>query len=815
MTEPRPGPRPILPLLAAAVVLFALYARLASAGLPFGFGEPLDAPYNLLAQALCRGQLHLRVEPSPELFRLADPYEPGRNVHARLHDASLYHGRYYLYFGVVPAVLAFVPWRLAGLGDLPEPAVVVAFGIGAFVFSALLLVRLLRAHLTLPRAPVLFAAFLGLGLFDLVPFLLGSPNVYEVAITAGLFFSTAAAYFFTRAGDGGGLGTLALGGACLGLAVGCRPNLVVLVPILPLLSRGGDRPLAGDRGPEKRTSLRMALAAGLPLAAVVLLLALYNHARFDSWTEFGTAYQLIGARRISWFDYRVSPYVLYYLFLAPVALSLDFPHLLPYHSWPFAAPAPEGLFVDFRTTGVLVQAPFLLILFAAPLVLGRTPVRAPDVLKRRLGALVVAGLVLPLATSLVFASVAMRFEADFLTLLVVPALFLWLSLAASSVGRRRLLGVVGTLVFGWSLLVALALGVTGESDDLRRTNPALYASLERRFEPLRIALGRVFDPDGRATVRARVALPERLAAAEEPLVSWGTLDAYDVLWIASSAPGEWELRLDTAAERGTAGGAVSRAELRAAPGPFREIEIDIDRVRRRVRLRVDGGPALEMGGRLVGVQRNRIWLGRGPRGHDAPELRPFSGTLVPEAMWLAGPAGLESLPPVAAVPALLFGPDETPPERGETGQLRVKAGTAGADIFTDGGWRWIPRAFVDRVQASRRLAPGPAGAWEPLVVCAGAGEADGVFVRRAGGGRLAFRLARWTGSWRTHAESRAVPTAGGGLATATFDRPARLATVSLEGREVLRAEVDLLPLALPRITTGAVPAPLAPSPPLR
>jgi hypothetical protein len=193
----------------------------------------------------------------------------------------------------------------------------------------------------------------------------------------------------------------------------------------------------------------------------------------------------------------------------------------------------------------------------------------------------------------------------------------------------------------------------------------------------------------------------------------------------------------------------------------------------------------------------------------------FSGTLVPEAMWLAGPAGLESLPPVAAVPALLFGPDETPPGRGRPGQLRVKAGTAGAEIFTGDGWRWIPRAFVDRVQASRRVAPGPAGAWEPLLVCAGEGEADGLFVRDAGGGRLAFRLARWSGSWRTQAESRAVPAAAGSLATATFDRPARLATVSLEGQEVLRAEVDLLPLALPRIATGALPAPLAPPPPLR
>jgi hypothetical protein len=152
MTEPRPGLRPPLPLLAATIVVSLLYHWTASAGLPLGFGESRDAPYNLLAHALGRGQLHLPVEPSPALFRLADPYEPGRNANVRLHDASLYHGRYYYYFGVVPAVVAFLPWRLVGLGDLPEAAAAVAFGSGVPVLRA-------RppppagAHLARPRAP--------------------------------------------------------------------------------------------------------------------------------------------------------------------------------------------------------------------------------------------------------------------------------------------------------------------------------------------------------------------------------------------------------------------------------------------------------------------------------------------------------------------------------------------------------------------------------------------------------------------------------------------------------------------------------------
>jgi hypothetical protein len=810
MTEPRPGSRPILPLLAAAAVVSLLYYWTASAGLPLGFGESLDAEYNLLTQALARGQLHLLVEPSPELFRLADPYEPGRNARARLHDASLYHGRYYYYFGVVPAVVAFLPWRLLGLGDLPEAAAAVAFGLGGFLFSALLLLRLLRAHLARPRGRLLFLAFVSLGVFNLLPFLLRSAEVYEVAIAAGLLFSTAAAYFFLRAGEGGGLGSLALGGACLGLAVGCRPNLIVLAAALPLLSVRGAAPRAAaptDAGKGGRV-WRAVLAFALPLALALALLALYNRARFDSWTEFGASYQLIGARRISWLDVRASPYVLYYLFLAPFSLSADFPHLMPDHTWPFEAPPPEGLFADL-STGVLVQAPFLLILAATPLVLRRAPVRDAPMLRRRLGVLVGASLLLPVATSVAFASVAMRFAADFLTLLAVPALFLWLALAASDVTRRRRLALLAVLVFGWSFTVTLTLSLTGRQDELRRHNPALYGALERRFEPIRVGLGRLLDRDGRARVRARVALPERFAADSEPLLSWGTPDKYDVLWLRPRGQDLFELALDTAATRDLPGAPSARAALRAVVGPFHDLDVDLDRVRRRVRVRLDGASPVEIPGRLVAIHTNRIWPGRGPRGHGAPELPLFSGTFVPEAMWLAGPPGLEHLPPVAAAPALAFGEDEAPPARAETGQLRVKAGSSGAEIFTGASWRWIPRAFLDRLQASRRVGPETVGGWKPLLLSGVENGADGVFVRRVGD-RLAFRVARWDGSWHTRGDGRSPGSTAAGLATVTLDRVEGAITVSLGDHRILRAEGDVLPIAPSRIHLGVLPALLPP-----
>src|ERR1035441_4087362 len=52
--------------------------------------------YALLTDAFLAGQTSLLVPPPSELLALPNPYDPLRNGEFRLHDASLYHGKYYL-----------------------------------------------------------------------------------------------------------------------------------------------------------------------------------------------------------------------------------------------------------------------------------------------------------------------------------------------------------------------------------------------------------------------------------------------------------------------------------------------------------------------------------------------------------------------------------------------------------------------------------------------------------------------------------------------------------------------------------------------
>jgi hypothetical protein len=169
---------------------------------------------------------------------------------------------------------------------------------------------------------------------------------------------------------------------------------------------------------------------------------------------------------------------------------------------------------------------------------------------------------------------------------------------------------------------------------------------------------------------------------------------------------------------------------------------------------VGGGTRFELEGRLVPVTSRRVWLGRGPRGPAAPSIGRFSGTLIPEAMWLAGPTGLESLPPIAREPAILTASHEAPPHASTPGLLWTIAGHRGAFLRTDHGWRWIPVATLEgvRFEPDTQNALGVAeGEVLPLLALGKAEGAEVVVLRSLSRTDLAVALARWQGAWTLEA----------------------------------------------------------------
>ena len=149
-------------LIVEALLLCAVYLGFWSiGGTAQGYGEmsyhPLFAhwmepsQYGYLADALLEGRTDLDLPVSPSLAALDDPYdfearyEIGSTTDERIFwDHAFYQGRYYSYFGVVPAILVFAPFRLI-TGAMLNTSYAVAFlGVCAILASAFLIASVVR-----------------------------------------------------------------------------------------------------------------------------------------------------------------------------------------------------------------------------------------------------------------------------------------------------------------------------------------------------------------------------------------------------------------------------------------------------------------------------------------------------------------------------------------------------------------------------------------------------------------------------------------------------------------------------------------------
>jgi hypothetical protein len=240
--------------------------------------------YALLTDAFLAGQTSLLVPPPSELLALPNPYDPLRNGEFRLHDASLYHGKYYLYFGPTPALVLFLPYRVLTGSHLPSRIAVAIFCTGGFACTCALF--FLLAKLEKWDIPAWFAssAVISLGTAPAFSFLLTHPSFYEVAIAAGYCF-VMAGFLLTAHSlgqDRPRVASLIGAGLCFGLAVGCRPNYASMAILMVLLVTFRMRSLKA-----------LALAFVGPVALCGVLLAAYNYTRFQNPFEFGVRYQLL------------------------------------------------------------------------------------------------------------------------------------------------------------------------------------------------------------------------------------------------------------------------------------------------------------------------------------------------------------------------------------------------------------------------------------------------------------------------------------------------------------------------------------------
>lgn len=457
--------------------------------------------YSLLAQAFQNGQLHLLLAPSDELLALENPYDyHNRENVPHLWDASLYQGKYYLYWGPAPALIGALVSAVTSR-PVTDAGLILAFS-AATVFFGILLLKKLWQDFHYP-AWLFWGASVALAFNTPMLWLLTRPSVYEASITGGQAFGIAGLYFGYCALRNAAphKGYLILTGLSLGLAGGTRTNLLISTAVLAVLMAYH---LLRFYGKQVRKLIPSLFALGIPLALVFAALLGYNYVRFGSIFEFGHRYQLTGPalpanyQNVSSVEY-VLPNAFTYILRLP-ALSSEFPFVsVPWikeRMWPSFIRLPENYYYSEPTAGILFLVPLIgltglfLLRFFWLLLDGeihferRVEQQSTQFALSWLSYSLLAYVLIQLAILLVFISSSLRYLFD-----IAPALILLSSVfvaanfknLAQKISQERLLAFSWLLMSGISALSGILIGLTGSSNHFANHNPQLFESLLNWF----------------------------------------------------------------------------------------------------------------------------------------------------------------------------------------------------------------------------------------------------------------------------------------------------------------------------------------------
>jgi len=273
----------------AGMAIIIVYVWFATAG-TWHIWPASTTNYDQLANAFVEGHVYLDEKVSPLLLSLPDPY----NIEARtgieyIWDASLYQGKYYLYWGPLPAVIVtgiklIHPFTI---GD----NLIVFSGVMITMFFQILIITMvwMRFFQGLPIWTLILGVFLA-GFVMPITWMINHPEIYEAAIISAQAFLMGGIYFGLTAILANEVSPhrLAVTSILWACAIACRTVVIFEVFFaVALLSIS-----IFNRHRSWISRLKLMLVLGLPILLCGAGLGIYNFVRFGSLFEFGLKYQL-------------------------------------------------------------------------------------------------------------------------------------------------------------------------------------------------------------------------------------------------------------------------------------------------------------------------------------------------------------------------------------------------------------------------------------------------------------------------------------------------------------------------------------------
>ncbi len=425
------------------------------------------------SRSIINKKFYLEKEPSEKLLKLENPYDSTvRSRDICEWDSALFEGKYYIYFGILPQLILFVPYMLITKRFLTSGIGVLIFSIFALFFLGLLLFEILKKWFKdIPLKLWFFAEIIllsGSVIFNLI----GRPMFYEVLPASGLCFASIGIFFafnfFILNPDK--YRNLFLACSFLALSVACRPTmlLVSLIIMLPILK------LFITNIKEKKNIIKTILSICIPYLTIGSLLMIYNYIRFKNPFEFGTIYQLT-VNDMGNLKYR--------LLTIPAGLVISLfkiPRFVP--QFPFIVQDSKTIsffgyfYTEDNIGGLFMLVPICFAVFFLPKLRGKFEDKKLEYIVK---AFIIVGLLM-CCLSIYNAGVLQRYLVDYAWLLIIASLIIILTFYKNFQTQEmkafftKFIGYITIFVFFVNLMSGV---IVGEKDYMKEYYPKAFYNI--------------------------------------------------------------------------------------------------------------------------------------------------------------------------------------------------------------------------------------------------------------------------------------------------------------------------------------------------
>lgn len=254
--------------------------------------------YDELAQAILKGKTYIDNNDIPDsLANMENPYDTYKRASVSVEtgdsyrwDVAYFNGHYYVYFGIVPLLLMYLPFR--ALFDAPFPT---AIGIIAFAMIFTIGVfKLLELICKKHFKTVSVGTYLLLSIAFVnccgAMFLVKRPDFYSIPIITAMTFAVWSLYFWIKGKDDRKQNLcFFLGSLFSALTVGCRPQFVLVCAVAVPVFFGY---LFKENRITDKKIIKNLVVLAVPFVIVATGIMYYNFIRFGSPFDFGSSYNL-------------------------------------------------------------------------------------------------------------------------------------------------------------------------------------------------------------------------------------------------------------------------------------------------------------------------------------------------------------------------------------------------------------------------------------------------------------------------------------------------------------------------------------------